>query len=224
MGTRSYGKLEPDTPDSPDTPGQLSGIVPSVRDGTARTDTDTPLIGVSVCPVCPADTDPAKGGRRSMRGPVWRRYDSVQRPQALIRWVLRHGYDRDDDLAPLFWKLVEQEWSGFDIIDHEAYCMLFARFRPWWRPPQAVSYRSLPEQFVVWRGVWRSGREWGLSWTLDRAVAEGFARGHRWMRNPNPIVVKAVINHDQVALALDDRRESELVLFAPPPKEEISHA
>jgi hypothetical protein len=54
-----------------------------------------------------------------------------------------------------------------------------------------------------------------LSWTLDRAVAESFARGHRGIRPGKPIVVGATIKREAVALAIDDRGEAEIVIFSP---------
>jgi len=147
----------------------------------------------------------------TMRGPDWRRYNSVQRPEALIRWALSHDVNRDGETGPLFWLLVSQEWSGFDRVNQQAFTWLFDRFRPWWRPPETDSYRDLPRQFQAWRG----GSQAGLSWTLNRAVAETFARGHRGIQPEVPFVFGATIRLTDVALAIDDRAEAEVVTFRP---------
>jgi hypothetical protein len=54
-----------------------------------------------------------------------------------------------------------------------------------------------------------------LSWTLDQTVADGFARGHRGIFNPNPVVLETVIAKRDIAFAVPDRG-GELVLFALP--------
>ncbi len=122
-------------------------------------------------------------------------------------------------LVRYFGRLVEQEWSGFDAIDHYTYSGLFNRFRPYWRAPKSVFYKSLPKRFVIYRGA-NINEEYddcpGLSWTLSRKVARGFARGHRGLWNDEPIIFSAIIDRCDVALALDNRQESELVMFEPP--------
>jgi hypothetical protein len=53
----------------------------------------------------------------------------------------------------------------------------------------------------------------GLSWTLDKGVAEGFARGHRGIWNPSPIVITAEVYKRDVAFACAERHEAEIVVF-----------
>jgi len=50
----------------------------------------------------------------------------------------------------------------------------------------------------------------------DRAIAEGFARGHRWLFNPNSVVLVAAIARADIAFAETKCNEAELVLFASP--------
>jgi hypothetical protein len=151
--------------------------------------------------------------------PDFVKFNSIERARALADWAQRHSSARDAEIGPLFWRLAEQEWSGFDAIDHYAYEGLFYRFRPYWRAPESGFYKSLPERFIAYRGA-PYDEEYsgflGLSWTLNRTVARGFARGHRGLWNDEPIIFAAVIDRTNVALALIDRKESELVLFEPP--------
>jgi hypothetical protein len=71
-------------------------------------------------------------------------------------------------------------------------------------------YDVLPPVVPVWRGCER-GRERGLSWTTDRAVAEGFAIGKR-CANEHPTLVRADIPKRHVFAVFVDRSESEIVV------------
>jgi hypothetical protein len=78
------------------------------------------------------------------------------------------------------------------------------------QPTDLAFYDALPATITVWRGCAR-GRERGLSWTVDRAVAEGFARGKRCI-NRNPTMVRADIPRQHVFAVFTDRNEQEVVL------------
>ena len=79
--------------------------------------------------------------------------------------------------------------------------------------PDAV--KGLPATMTVYRGQSADASP-GLSWTLDRKVAERFARGHRGMKLPNPVVLEITVSRDDVALFITDRDEAEVVLFEAP--------
>jgi hypothetical protein len=70
---------------------------------------------------------------------------------------------------------------------------------------------DLPDKLRVFRGCSRE-RVLGVAWTTDRQVAEGFARGHRGIPVPDPVVASGVIDRRQVFMTFDDRSESEIVL------------
>jgi hypothetical protein len=163
-----------------------------------------------------SNDQPAVIGRR-LRGPDMLRYNSVERAEALINWVLKHsrthGMRRDHEIGPLFWQLVKAGWPLFDRIEHEMYAMVFKRFRQWWTPQ--VEWHRLPERLTIWRGHDETRVRQGLSWTRDRRVAEGFARGHRHIFHSKPRVLRAEITRADVALVIDGRKENEVVLFAP---------
>jgi hypothetical protein len=74
----------------------------------------------------------------------------------------------------------------------------------------------LPERLKVYRG---QSADWevGLSFTIDPTVAKSFAHGHRGIRLPNPVVLEVEINKADIAFATNEREESEVVLFQPPP-------
>jgi hypothetical protein len=151
---------------------------------------------------------------------------------AIERALLRHGsHERaeaflelidDDGIADrpeIFWRALHAEWSGFDKIPHREFERAFKLAKDKWRKsylpkPDLAFYDSLPDEIEVYRGA-DAHAEYavGLSWTLDRTVAESFARGHRGIFNPNPVVLVADVSKRDVAGAYSERCESEIVLF-----------
>lgn len=113
-----------------------------------------------------------------------------------------------------FWQVVRRQWPSFDRINHTEYRRQFHRFEPYWLPTRAEV--KLKDKLVVYRGQSALSRV-GLSWTLRREVAEGFAHGHRGIQVPDPVVLERRIERKHVAMAfLDDRDEAEVALWAPP--------
>jgi hypothetical protein len=120
--------------------------------------------------------------------------------------------------AELFWRNFHTQWSTFDSIPHEDFEALMIEHRDEWlpefmSPESAAAYAELPESFVAYRGQ-SADDPAGLSWTLNRVVAEGFARGHRMIPVKNPIVIEATISKAAVAGVFLDRNESEIVIFS----------
>ena len=74
-----------------------------------------------------------------------------------------------------------------------------------------VFFASLPDRIHVWRGCSQS-RTRGLSWTTDEVVAVGFARGHRGIKIPSPVVAEGWIAKTAIFSVSADRGESEIVL------------
>jgi hypothetical protein len=140
---------------------------------------------------------------------------STERPYELLRAFA----DPEND-GSRFWRIVAAEWSGFDRIPHRDYANAFRRYRPSWTvealcPEARAVFDNLPSILTIYRG-----QDWaapiGLAWTLDRSVAEGFARGHRGLWNKQPALFTVRVRKTSVALVCVDRRESEVVLFRPP--------
>ena len=78
-------------------------------------------------------------------------------------------------------------------------------------PTQRELLAALPAQVQVFRGCSRP-RVRAISWTTDRAVAEGFARGHRGIRVPEPVIASALIPKEHIFFVTDERSEKEVVL------------
>jgi hypothetical protein len=52
----------------------------------------------------------------------------------------------------------------------------------------------------------------GIAWTIRRDIADGFARGHRNIRLPKPVVASALIPKEHIFFVTDDREEKEIIL------------
>ena len=72
-------------------------------------------------------------------------------------------------------------------------------------------YEGLPDNVRIYRGC-SVERVRGLSWTIDRAVAAAFARGHRGINVPNAVVATAVIPREAIFTVATDREEQEVVI------------
>jgi hypothetical protein len=142
---------------------------------------------------------------------VLRFYPSEQRADATL---LMFKHIESDDL---FWSAVAEHWSGFDAIDHLEFEKEFRKRKAAWSPAcmsanDQAAYHALPKSFTIYRGQDKSDVVKN-SWTLDSEVAEGFAKGHRGIRNACPVVLTAITTKGNVALFLNDRSEAEIVLF-----------
>jgi hypothetical protein len=117
----------------------------------------------------------------------------------------------------IFWRALMSEWNTCDATwDHRArllQAMLNAA-----KPSMdflALAHReffeTLARQVQVFRGC-SAPRVRSVAWTTNRAVAVGFARGHRRIRVPDPVVATAVIPKEHIFLVTNDRKENEIVL------------
>jgi hypothetical protein len=121
--------------------------------------------------------------------------------------------------SEVFWKVFHHCWSSCDdtwaLNRALIQCLSFHNAedpaRSYMDREQAKFYTALPDVITVFRGCSKE-RIRGVSWTTDVAVAEGFARGHRGITPPNPIVARARIPSSEIFTVLLDREESEIVL------------
>jgi hypothetical protein len=122
--------------------------------------------------------------------------------------------------SPDFWRLLAKHWPGFDAVPHAAYAGTFRSRRAAWSADcmelaDRALYDQLPPLVSLHRG--QSGEApIGLSWTLSREVAEGFARGHRGKRVLSRVVLATRVRKTSIAFICTDREEEEAVLFRPP--------
>jgi hypothetical protein len=71
-------------------------------------------------------------------------------------------------------------------------------------------WSELPDDLTLYRGCSRSHVE-AISWTMDRGIAEGFARGHRGIRVPDAVIAIATIAKADIFAATNGRMESEVI-------------
>jgi hypothetical protein len=117
-------------------------------------------------------------------------------------------------------KSILREWSSFDRIPHDEVRHIFDEvrehgidFTPFLPAKDRAFYSALPRRRVTaYRGQDAEAAP-GLSWTADREVAAAFARGHRGLWNPNPVILKAVIDKADIAFVCTGRNEAEIVLW-----------
>lgn len=72
------------------------------------------------------------------------------------------------------------------------------------------AWNSLPETVTIWRGCHEVNKR-GLSWSLDRDIAEQFPFLWRYSREGQPLLVRAEVKRDNIAMIKLDRNESEIV-------------
>src|SRR6266516_4045038 len=70
---------------------------------------------------------------------------------------------------------------------------------------------ALPDQVRVYRGCSRD-RIMSASWTTERTVAENFARGHRFIPVPDPVIATGMIAKSDIFMTYNRRKEDEVLL------------
>src|SRR5579863_8296013 len=120
-------------------------------------------------------------------------FDSYSRSIALQLVLLRSTMPTDTVRVFLEWgDMCDAPWWGRAVV---ADCLRGALRKvalvDCLGPVERSFYEALPAIIPVWRGCER-GRERGLHWTTERAVAEGFAEGKR-CSNKRPTLVQAQI-------------------------------
>lgn len=139
---------------------------------------------------------------KTLRGPEGG--GSEHRPWKVLEWA-------NTCSGKAFWAVVLREWTTFDRIPHAEFAAMFTKFADH-APPKP----DLPERVTVYRGQSASAPK-GLSWTLDRAQAEAFARGRRRLHDPaTRVVLELEVTPAQVAFYTNARKEREVVLLAIP--------
>jgi hypothetical protein len=68
---------------------------------------------------------------------------------------------------------------------------------------------DLPDLVPVFRGIGTDGYEGGYSWTLDRGIANGFARR---LAGDSPRVLIGTVPRDAVLAYLIERDEAEIIV------------
>jgi hypothetical protein len=75
---------------------------------------------------------------------------------------------------------------------------------------QRAFFESLPQVVTVYRGCSRQ-RIAGISWTTEAEIAIQFAHGHRQIPVPDPVIVTAEIDKNDILAVFTDRSENEII-------------
>lgn len=145
-----------------------------------------------------------------------------------------NSYSRLPDLMGMVWRLewaewltlLGQEWSGCDNIAQHADALLDETpLADVWQQPAALRHwlmtdderaalGALSDTVTIWRGCYAHNK-WGLSWSLDRAVAARFPFTHRYRQEGQALLVKATVRRDDVLALKLDRNETEIIAYRP---------
>jgi hypothetical protein len=137
-----------------------------------------------------------------------RAYASEQRPLAWLHmWT--EGAHRNASDPTFLWRLVAAEWAGFDCIPYADFATAFAEMRREWTPDimstdDRSHYDALSPVLTVYRGQ-DASRRLGLSWSLRRDTAVGFAIGHRGIWHTNPVITRRRIQKSKIAFFVSAR-------------------
>jgi hypothetical protein len=123
------------------------------------------------------------------------------------------------ELAPaeIFWPALTKFWGACDATwDHQTKLLHAIQNagkpgRQFLSKAQRTFFDELPSQVQVFRGCSRP-RVRAVAWTADREVAEGFARGHRGIPVPEPVIASAIISKEHIFFVTNDRKEREVIL------------
>jgi len=114
----------------------------------------------------------------------------------------------------IFWPVFCNLWSACDATwwHQELLIFVLRRYAPAiLSDDERKIFDALPERVQVYRGCSRE-RIKGVSWTTERHIAEQFARGHRMIRVPDPVIASAVIAKSDIFITNNDRDEHEVLL------------
>jgi hypothetical protein len=139
-------------------------------------------------------------------------FDNYDRSIALPFVLSRSPGPADTARVYLQWgNVCDAPWAGRRVIaDRLRDALREVGLRDLLGSDARAFYDSLPALIAVYRGC-EKGRERGLHWTTDRAVAERFASGQRCF-NRFPTLVRAVIPKQHVFAVFADREEIEVVV------------
>jgi hypothetical protein len=114
----------------------------------------------------------------------------------------------------IFWPVFCSHWSHCDATWWHQELLIYILRK---KAPAILSddeqkvFDALPDPVRVYRGCSRE-RIKGVSLTTERRIAEGFARGHRMIPVPDPVIASAMIAKGDIFITNSDRNEDEVLL------------
>ena len=175
---------------------------------------------------------------------AWARFDNYFEPMklqslnsetclsvenAIVGLVFHDSYERLPAILNLgewmgyadFLRLLGEEWSSFDNVSQHidelwASPLTNADFpvREMMTPNEQAAYDALPDVVTIYRGCYAENK-WGLSWSLDKAVAERFPSLLRYRQPGQAILVTAKVEKKNIIAVKLSREESEIITYMP---------
>lgn len=142
---------------------------------------------------------------------------SHDRLSAFIDWAETYACEASD-----FWTGLHRTWSDCDDTwDQRDSLLELARLHGEFlegHPCHFLQeecdrdfYASLPDRITIYRGS-DMDRVMGLAWTTDASIAMGFAKGHRGIGVPNPVLASAFVRKRTILGAYQERQEQEVIV------------
>lgn len=78
-------------------------------------------------------------------------------------------------------------------------------------PEECAALAALPDTVTVYRGCYARNKR-GLSWSIDRSVAERFPFIHRYRQAGQALLVRGEVQREHVIAVKLDRQEHELII------------
>jgi len=120
-----------------------------------------------------------------------------------------------------YWKGLRSCWSLSDNMPpRELGVMLFKNPRPgkehFMNKEDKERFDELPEKLIIYRGcseIESQKKVYGLSWTIDRDVAEFFAEKYIKNKDVNSTIVEVKVSKSSLFAYIGGREESEVIYF-----------
>jgi hypothetical protein len=115
-----------------------------------------------------------------------------------------------------WWTLLGRHWSGCDniaeyrlLIARELRAASRARLNLMMTDDERKAHAALPQMLTVYRGCYAENKN-GLSWTLNRGIAERIVTLNRYRRPAPPLLLTGRVNKADCVLKTD-REEEEII-------------
>jgi hypothetical protein len=153
----------------------------------------------------------AKPKAHAIVGHLWK-LNSTERTEVMID--ILGGVD-----TPTFWRVLTGVWNACDdtwTFRRDLLSLLRRHAavecsREYMSRTGRAFLDSVPRWIRVYRGC-SASRVRGISWTTQPKAARGFARGHRLISVPEPVIATATIPKEAVFFVSTDRKEHEIIL------------
>lgn len=118
-------------------------------------------------------------------------------------------------------RLLGEEWSRFDNVGHYTDELIWdsplrdaGTIPEMMTPEELAAFDELPDEVTIYRGCYNNNK-WGLSWSLNKAVAERFPTIRRYCQSGQPILVTAQVKKSNIMALKLDRDEDEVITHRP---------